>query len=236
MILHIMRDPSFHYTGAEGRKYHCDKRGIPQEAVPWVARLRARKIQRHVSPDAVVVEFGMGWGWNLIELRAARRIGVDLAEELLASARARGIEAHASTAGLPNGFADVALGYHALEHVSHPAAVLGELARILKPRGKLLLVAPFEKGRRYRRYSPTDPNHHLYSWNVQSLGNLVRACGFTIAEIGLGRYGYDRFAASLAARMRGGEFGFRLLRSATVFLRPLREIVLVARKSDEAAS
>ncbi|MFZ4695914.1 MAG: class I SAM-dependent methyltransferase [Verrucomicrobiia bacterium] len=225
-----MRDPADHYTGAEGRAYHHGKRGLPEEAVPWVARHRARKLQRHVNPDDVVVEFGMGWGWNLMELRAGRRIGVDLDEELLASARARGIETHASTAGLPDGFADVVLGYHVLEHVLQPATVLGELARILKPRGKLLLVAPFEKERRYRRYFPTEPNHHLYSWNVQSLGNLVRECGFTITEIGLGKYGYDRLAASLATRSHTGETGFRLLRSAMVLIRPLKEIVLLAQK------
>ena len=175
----------------------------------------------------------MGWGWNLMELRAGRRIGVDLDEELLASARAHGIETHASTAGLPDRFADVALGYHVLEHVLQPATVLGELARVLKPRGKLLLVAPFERERRYQRCSLTEPNHHLYSWNVQSLGNLVCECGFTITEIGLGKYGYDRFAASLAARSHTGENGFRLLRSAMVLIRPLKEIVLIAQKLGE---
>lgn len=233
MILTIMRDPAVHYTGAEGRKYHCGKRGIPKVALPWLARHRARKLQRHVDPDDVVVEFGMGWGWNLVELRAGRRIGVDIAEDLLASAQARGIESHASTTGLPSSFADVALCYHALEHVLQPAVVLGELARILKPRGRLLLYAPFEKERRYRRHSPTEPNHHLYSWNVQSLGNLVRECGFTVTDIGLGKYGYDRFAASLAARSHTGENGFRFLRSTLVLIRPLKEIVLIAQKPGE---
>lgn len=228
-----MQHPEAHYTGTEGRKYHCQKRGIPEVAQPWLARHRARKLQRHANPDDVVVEFGMGWGWNLLELRVGRRIGVDLEEDLLASARAHGIEAHASTVGLPNGIADVALCYHALEHVLQPATVLGELARVLKSQGKLVLVLPFEKERRYRHYSPTEPNHHLYSWNVQSVGNLVRECGFTITEIGLGKYGYDRFAASLAVRLHAGENGFRLLRSTLVSIRPLKEIVLIARKLAE---
>lgn len=231
-----MRDPVSHYTGEEGRRYHSVKRGIPAVAQPWVARLRARKLQRYVKPDAVVVEIGMGWGWNLLELRARRCIGVDVAEDLLASAHAQGIEAHADTALLANGLADIVLCHHALEHMLQPASVLGEMARILKPGGTLLLVVPFEKEKRYRRDDPEEPNHHLYSWNAQSLGNLVRACGFAVVGIRIGKYGYDRFAASLAARTHLGELGFRLLRAAMVFLKPFREIVLVARNGDGAVS
>lgn len=55
-------------------------------------------------------------------------------------------------------------------------------------------------------------------------------------EIRIGKYGYDRFAASLAARTHLGELGFRLLRAAMVFLKPFREIVLLARNGGGAVS
>jgi len=161
---------------------------------------------------------------------------VDVAEDLLASAHAQGIEAHSDTATLASSLADVVLCHHTLEHVLQPASFLGEMARLLKPEGTLLLVVPFEKEKRYWRDCPAEPNHHLYSWNAQSLGNLVRACGFTVVGIRIGKYGYDRFAASLAARTHLGEMGFRLLRAAMVFLKPFREIVLLARNGGGAVS
>jgi hypothetical protein len=99
---------------------------------------------------------------------------------------------------------------------------------VLKPTGRLVLHVPWEVERRYRRYDPAEPNHHLYHWNAQNLGNLVTVLGWRIERIGVQTYGYDRFAANGAARWRLGEAGFRLLRRALVLLRPLREVELVA--------
>ena len=72
---------------------------------------------------------------------------------------------------------------------------------MLRDNGKLLLFVPFEKERKYRRYDPVEPNNHLYSWNVQTLGNLVESSGFKVAKGIIGRFGYDRFAAVWAARL-----------------------------------
>ena len=69
-----------HYQGEAGRAYHEGKRGLPAEAFPWVARLRAEKFAAHVRPSDTVVEFGVGAGWNLAELKCARRIGFDVSD------------------------------------------------------------------------------------------------------------------------------------------------------------
>jgi hypothetical protein len=91
------------------------------------------------------------------------------------------------------------------------------------------LAVPFETERRLRRYRPKEPNHHLFSWNPQTLGNLVADSGFVIQDARLRVYGYDRWAARWAVRLRLGERGFRTLRWWLRFLRPLREVVVVAR-------
>ena len=83
-----------------------------------------------------------------------------------------------------------------------PPAAGVELAtparRLLRPGGKLLLFVPFERERRYRIYRPDEPNHHLYSWNVQTLGNLMTELGFELLDGKVACFGYDRIAAVIA--------------------------------------
>jgi SAM-dependent methyltransferase len=223
-----MSDPTAHYRGAAGRHYHEVKRGVPEAALPWVARLRAAKFQIYVQPGDTVFEYGVGAGWNLAALRAARRVGFDVAGFLRGEVERQGIEFVADTAALPAGLADVVLCHHTLEHVLSPAGALDEMRRLLKPGGRLLLRVPYEKERRYRRFEPAEPNHHLFSWNVQTLANLVTDCGFAVTHAALARYGYDRFAAVWAQRLRLGEPGFRLLRRLLIVVRPLWEVTLAA--------
>jgi hypothetical protein len=94
--------------------------------------------------------------------------------------------------------------------------------------GRVLLFVPFEKERRYRHFDRSEPNHHLYSWNAQTLGNLVTECAFKIDSIGIGEFGYDRFAASFATRLKLGEGAFRLIRRMTHLVKPASEVRCVA--------
>lgn len=224
-----MSDPAVHYRGAAGRHYHVVKRGVPEAALPWVARLRAARFQPQVQPGDTVLEYGCGAGWNLTALKAARRIGFDVADFLRGEVERQGVEFVTDTAGLPAGLADVVLCHHTLEHVLSPANALDEIRRLLKPGGRLLLGVPYEKERRYRHFDPAEPNHHLFSWNVQTLANLVTDRGFAVTHAALACYGYDRFAAVWALRLRLGEPGFRLLRRLLIAMRPLWEVLLAAR-------
>jgi len=222
-------DAEQHYRDATGRRYHGVKRALPAEALPWVARLRAEKFSPFVRPSDTVFEFGVGAGWNLRELSCARKIGCDVASFLEADLRSAGIEFHSSTDPLPDAVANVVICHHALEHVLEPARVLVSLQRLLKPSGLLLLHVPLETRRKHRRYEPMEPNHHLYSWNVQTLGALVAECGWRVESAGVGRFGYDRFAGAWAQRLKLGEGGFRLLRGLMHAVRPEREVRVVAR-------
>ncbi len=216
------------YQGEQGREYHGKKREIPQQAFAWVAQLRFEKIAPHVKPSDVVMEYGVGFGWNIASLECRRRLGFDLAQHLEAVLSERGIEFVADTSTLPDHSVDVIVCHHVLEHVPSPVEVLAELRRLLKTDGKLLLFVPYEKEKRYRNYDPDEPNHHLYAWNVQTLGNLVSDCGFAIESSGIRRFGYDRFAANWAERLKLGEAGFRLIRGLVHTLRPADEVSVVA--------
>ncbi|MBN9690118.1 MAG: class I SAM-dependent methyltransferase [Verrucomicrobia bacterium] len=212
------------YVGQAGQAYHDGKRAVPVRAIPWITRARAELFQSQVSATDVVLEWGCGFGWNLAELRCARKLGHDVAVQLAPSVQAFGAEFVADPRALAVQSCDAIVCHHALEHVPDPRDVLVAIRRLLKPQGRLLLAVPFEQERRYRRFDPSEPNHHLYSWNVQTLGNLLTVAGFQIRRLGLRRYGYDRRAALLALRLGLGEAGFRGIRGLLQFVRPLQEI------------
>lgn len=219
-----------HYQGEAGRAYHEGKRRLPPAAFPWVARLRAEKFALHVRATDTVIEFGVGAGWNLAELKCARRVGFDVSDFLESAVRELGIEFARDSATLADASADVVICHHMLEHALNPAASLAEIRRVLKPGGKLLLHVPFEREPRYQKHDPAEPNHHLFSWNAQTLGNLVTECGFKLESAGIGQFGYDRASAVWALKFKLGEVGFRWLRSLAHTLIPAAEVRVVATK------
>jgi SAM-dependent methyltransferase len=219
-----------HYVGDAGRRYHHGKRGIPNVALPWISQLRADKLVPYVRAADVVLEYGVGTGWNLACLPCRQKIGFDVADFLEPSLRDLGIEFVADTHILPDAVADVVVCHHTLEHLLQPAEALREMLRLLKPGGRLLLYVPFERQWGCEEFSRGEPNHHLYSWNVQTLGNLVEETGFKAREAGLGDFGYSRFAAVWAAKLRLGEGGFRFVRRFLHIIRPAYEVRLVAVK------
>jgi SAM-dependent methyltransferase len=219
-----------HYRGDAGRRYHESKRGLPEQAIPWVAALRARKFAPLIGALEAVLEYGVGAGWNLAALRCGRKIGFDVADFLEPSLRALGIEYVADTQTLPDALADVVLCHHTLEHILHPPDALAEMRRLLKPAGRLLLYVPFEREGKYEHFDPAEPNHHLYSWNAQTLGNLVQEAGFQVSQAGIGEFGYSRFSAAWAAKLRLGQAGFRCLRRLLHVIRPAFEVRIIAIK------
>jgi len=216
------------YSAEQGKAYHDTKRFIPDRAYLWVARLRAQKFSPYVSENDTVLEYGVGTGWNLAELKCKRRLGYDLSEHLKPVIESHGIEFLKDITAVGDGSIDVVICHHVLEHTSNPPEVLQQITHMLRPNGKLLLFVPYEKERRYRYYNPREPNHHLYSWNVQTLGNLVEDVGFKVIEARVGRFGYDRFAAVWSARLGLGELGYRFIREVIHLLRPAFEVRIIA--------
>jgi SAM-dependent methyltransferase len=216
------------YQGERGREYHGEKRLIPERAFSWVSNHRLEKIAPHVKPKDVVMEYGVGFGWNIAKLDCQKRMGFDLSKHLAPTLEREGIEFVSDTLALEDHSVDVMVCHHVLEHVPTPIDVLVEIRRLLTKNGKLLLFVPYDKERRYQRYDPQEPNHHLYAWNVQTLGNLVNDSGYTIVSSGVRRFGYDRFAANWAQRLGIGESGFRFIRGVVHALKPALEVSIIA--------
>jgi ubiquinone/menaquinone biosynthesis C-methylase UbiE len=106
--------------------------------------------ESHVTPDSVVVDVGCGTGFlskGFVGI-AHQVIGVDSSEEMLTQARnnlyqAKNFETRLGTAEtipLEDGMADLVVGNMILHHCPNPLAAIKEMARVLKPGGRLLLT------------------------------------------------------------------------------------------------
>ena len=220
---------AFDYRGAEGAAYH-QRRQLPPEAEAWVANVRAAKIQPYVSESDSVFEYGVGFGWNLMAVRCARKAGFDVAPGLRETVESRNIQFIDDLNRVPSDAFEVVLCHHTLEHLKNPAEALTLMLRVLKTGGKLLLFVPYEKERKYRHYNPRDKAHHLYSWTPSSLSNLVIEQGFQLESVQLRRFRFDRIAAVLARKLHAGELGYRFIRALGLLIAPEYEIAILATK------
>ena len=104
-------------------------------------------IERLQPPPGTLVDVGCGMGalLSLSEKRGWRAIGYDPSHAAIASARARGLEAHQAVwppSMLPDEVVDVVTFVNVLDHLSDPFAALGEARRVLKPGGVLYIRVP----------------------------------------------------------------------------------------------
>jgi SAM-dependent methyltransferase len=84
---------------------------------------------------------------------------------------------------LENGRYDAVISLNTLEHIRHDAFAVSELARVLKPGGRMLLFVPFL----YRIHgSPSDYHRHSAGWWETTLSELGLAPSIT--PLGRGRY------------------------------------------------
>lgn len=164
---------SSHYDGS----YYANQERI---AIPS-GLLERKKFAGFVRPSDTVLDFGCGPGTLLEGFELARKIGVEPNPPARAAAERRGLEVYTVAAEVPSGVADVVVSNHALEHALHPLVELRELARALKPGGRLVLWLPFNDWRgEWNRTG--DPNHHLYTWTPLLIRNLLGEAGFVVRE------------------------------------------------------
>jgi len=143
--------------------------------------LRARAIDRLVTPGLRVADVGTGTGILATELAhlGLAVVGVDHSARMLEAARSK-IETQTFPTGgsvelrrgeadripLDDGEMDAAFAHMVLHYVSSPAEVVGEMARIVKPGGVIVIV---------------DFVAHGHEWMKQELGVLWM--GFEPGEV-----------------------------------------------------
>ncbi len=132
---------------------------------------------RSLPAGARVLDAGAGEGRCAPHFAHCKYIGIDLAVGDPAWDYSR-LHACADLARLP--FPDAsfgaALNLVTLEHVPDPARVLAELARVLQPGGRLLLVAP-------QQWCVHQAPHDYYRYTLYGLRHLLAAAGLRVIRI-----------------------------------------------------
>jgi SAM-dependent methyltransferase len=139
------------------------------------------KFVKYIQPEDTVIDFGCGGGFLLNSLTAKNKMGIEVNENARVEALRNGIFAVEKAALIPDYYADVIISNHALEHVGNPLGVLRVVRRKLKNQGIAVFVVPHQGPK--EQYSQDDVNHHLYTWNPQTLGNLFKAAGFGVIKV-----------------------------------------------------
>ncbi len=133
---------------------------------------RVAGFAQSLPPATRVLDAGAGEGHHARHFAHCRYVGVDLAVGEAAWDYSR-LDALADLALLPfpdRSFA-AAINVVVLEHVPEPGRVVAELARVLQPRGRLLLIAPQE-------WCVHQAPHDYYRYTRYGLEHLLTAAGF----------------------------------------------------------
>lgn len=196
---------------------------------PWErqARLRGRiwrdrvdRVAALAAPPGRLLDVGCGTGAFLVR---ARERGWDVAGTELSHAGAQRARADGLTvvegeiweAGFPQDVFHVVTCWHVIEHVGAPRQFLGEIHRILRPGGWLVLATPnledrifraayiLARRRRPRLYEPGEREVHLYVFSESTLRRLLVASGFEEISIE-----FDRGAAAVWGKRLANELAY----------------------------
>lgn len=227
--------------------HHLAKPFSSADEAPWLLTHLTVLLQGlRLRPGFTVLEFGAGTGWlsRFLTQLGCKAVLLDIsptalriAEELYERMPVVGdqpapefLTFDGSRIDLPDASVDRVVCFHAFHHVPHPAGVIAEFGRVLKPGG---LAAFAEPGPTHSRAAQSQFEMRTYGVvendvDVHELWRTARRCGFVDLrmmvfhglpfEVSLERY--EDF-------LRGGETCAEWVAEARVFLRNVRNFVLV---------
>lgn len=184
-----------HYKDEAGVSYFERTRGTSEGG----AGIVATRFSSLIKPTDSVLDFGCGPGAMLAALECRRRVGVDINPVALHHAAQHGIEVHSAMEELPDHSVDIVVSNHALEHVPDPLGVLIEMRRV--SRGPVALCLPFDDWRTQRVFTPSDQNHHLFTWSPLNIGNLLQEAGFSHIQARVLTHAWTRRMLPLESRV-----------------------------------
>jgi len=129
----------------KARKFYetSDEKRWGRERIPELERSLLEWVERsNPTPDRILVELGSGRGAFRHFSRLGTYIGIDLSHEALKRCVGYPFALQADIEAIPlkSGSVDFLFSVATLEHVPNPQAVLGEIDRILKPKGSAFLA------------------------------------------------------------------------------------------------
>lgn len=141
-------------------------------------------------PIGRMLDIGCGLGFLLSGVASAwERHGVEVSEFAATHATqyANVFQGRLEEAGYPDGYFDLVVIYHVIEHVEQPEVLLQEIRRVLKPEGWLILGTPdFDSGaaRRFgENYRMLHDVTHISLFSNESMHRFLRDHGFGIERV-----------------------------------------------------
>ncbi len=170
----------------------------PDDARPWAWERRRALLLGEARPGERVLDLGCGSGRFAAALvdHGCAVVAADVAERALARARAAApgadLRLMEPDGAIPAGHGEFDLVWcsEVLEHVPDAGALLGEVRRVLRPSGRLLLTTPAHG--RLRRVllaalrfdAHFDPlGQHVRFFSPASLGEALAVAGLRVAAI-----------------------------------------------------
>jgi SAM-dependent methyltransferase len=185
--------------------------------LPWVHRRATFSLGVLLhpwQPDAALLEVGCGSGGYLDLMRALgwrRVVGVDISEAAIGQARETlALEAHRGDVRdlhLEAASFDAVSMSHTLEHVDDPVAVLTEVRRVTRPRGRVAIVVPNIESLQARllrgAWAGLDAPRHLVNFTPTGLRSAIEGAGLSVEHLSTSAANAYPFALWSLRRARG---------------------------------
>jgi 2-polyprenyl-3-methyl-5-hydroxy-6-metoxy-1,4-benzoquinol methylase/ribosomal protein S27E len=161
-----------------------------------IFRPRVKRLAEYCRNQGVslhtLLEIGAGFGIFCEEMRKEklfkRIIALEPTADLAQTCRLKGFEVMEMFIEevQENEIADVIAAFEVIEHLFSPRNFMGRCARLLKPRGFLILSCPNVRGfdvLTLRTLSNTFDHEHVNYFHTQSLPVLIKRCGFNVLDM-----------------------------------------------------
>lgn len=143
-----------------------------------------------VTFDSSILDVGCGGGELLLNLRSEGFKSLTGIDPYLPRpiSYGKGLEIfNCQLSDLRDRQYDFIMLHHSFEHMPEPLAILGELRRLLKPGGRILIRVPLAGTWAWRNYGVNwvalDSPRHLYLHTPQSLRILARRAGLDVVRV-----------------------------------------------------
>jgi SAM-dependent methyltransferase len=162
----------------------------------WIGRAGPLEkiLSRFVDSPGEMLDYGcnVGYTMQIFQDVGWKVRGVDLNPSVIEDARRRGFSATHSRledAGFEDNTFDLITMTHILEHLPEPEMSLGEVRRVLKPGGLLLIAVP-NFGSRLEllwfggRWTGFAPKQHIWYFKKDTLSGMISRYGFEKKFVG----------------------------------------------------